>query len=75
MYIMIIPNKIQNDALKIFHSKTGHKNYHFLYDKIISEGYYWNNIVESCKNFIKKCDICQFKNKTSFIPPPSNQIL
>ena len=72
---MIIPNKNQNEALKIFHSETCHKNYHFLYDKIISEGFYWNNIVESCKKFIKDCDITQFKNKAIFIPPPSNQIL
>ena len=46
-----------------------------MHDKIINEGYYWNNLNKSCGSYIKNCKICLSKNKNNFIPPPCNQIL
>ena len=45
-----------------------------LHDKFINEGFYWNNINESCKVYIKNCIIRISKNKNIFSPPPYNQI-
>jgi hypothetical protein len=61
--------------LKYYHYITGHKNYHILYDKIISEGYYCNALIDKCRDFIKNCNNCVSKNKYKFLPPPTNQIL
>lgn len=41
--------------LKYYHYIAGHKNYHILYDKIISKGYYCNELVDSCKDYVKNC--------------------
>ena len=73
--LLVVPIKDREKLLKYYHYITGHKNYHVLHDKIISEGYYWNNLNESCKYYIKNCNICVCKNKNNFFPPPCNQIL
>ena len=73
--LIVVPNKERNNILSYYHNITGHKNYLILHEKIIKDGYYWNDITISCKEFIKKCDICFMKNKTTFLPPPSNQII
>jgi len=44
--LTVIPLKDSNKLLAYYHLFTGHKNYHILHDKIISEGYYWNNITD-----------------------------
>lgn len=64
--LTVIPKKDRNKLLTYYHFITGHKNYHILHDKIIDDGYYWNNITESCKNFIKECNICVGKNKSKY---------
>ena len=64
-----------NDIMRYYHKITGHKNYRILHEKILSEGYYFNNITLLCKDFIKNCELCVMKNKGNFIPPPSNQII
>ena len=46
-----------------------------LYYKIISVGYYWNSLIKSCKEFINNCILCNIKNRSSFMPPPSNKII
>ena len=46
-----------------------------LYDKIISDNFYWHNITESCKNFIKECTLCTSKNKSTILLPSINQII
>lgn len=61
--------------MQYYHFNSGHKNYHILHDLIIEKGYYWNNITNSCIEFIKNSPICVTRNKTSFLPPPTNQIL
>jgi len=73
--LTVIPLKDRNKLLTYGYFIKGHKNYHILHDKIISEGYYWNNITDSCKNFIKECNICFSKNKSSLLPPLCNQII
>ena len=73
--LLVVPIKDRENLLKYYHYITGHKNYHILHDKIINEGFYWNNINESCKDYIKNCNICISKNKNIFLPPPCNQIL
>ena len=61
--------------MSYYHKITGHKNYRILHEKILSEGFYFNNITLICKEFIKNCELCVMKNKSKFIPPPSNQII
>lgn len=61
--------------MSLYHKITGHKNYCILHDKILSEGFYFNNITLSCNDFIKNCELCSVKNKSNFIPPLSNQII
>ena len=61
--------------MEFYHKKTGHKNYLILHERILLEGYYWKNITESCKNFVKNYEIGIIKNKSSFLPPPNNQII
>ena len=73
--LTIIPFGEREKVLKYYHGITGHKNYLILHEKILSEGYYWKNLIISCKKYIKDCDICTMKNRTDFVPPPSNQIL
>ena len=73
--LTVIPIKERNALLTYYHYITGHKNYHILHDKIISEGYYWNNITDTCKAFIKECTICTNKNKGTLLPPPCNLII
>ena len=63
------------DIMSYYHKITGHKNYRILHEKILSEGFYFNNITLICKEFIKNCELCVMKNKSKFIPPPSNQII
>ena len=73
--LTVIPIKERKALLTYYHYITGHKNYHILHDKIISEGYYWNNITDTCKSFINGCTICNNKNKSTLLPPPTNQII
>ena len=61
--------------MTLYHKSTEHKNYLILHQKIISEGLYWNNIALTCKEFVKKYEICNMKNKCTFMPPTSHQIL
>ena len=66
-----------NERIKIinfYHFQTGHKNYLILYEKIINEIYFWNSLIDSWKDYIKKCPIYSPKNGNIFIPPPVNQI-
>ena len=65
----IIPFKERNNIIEICHKITGHKNYNILHEKIISESYYWNNITDSCKEFVKTCSIYFAKNKTNNLSP------
>ena len=53
----------------------GHKNYLILYYKIIKENFYWNNLVDSYKEYIQNCNICTTKYKALFFPPPCHQII
>lgn len=46
-----------------------------LYYKIISGGYYWNGLINSCKEIINNCLLCNTKNSTIFMPPNSNKII
>ena len=73
--LIVIPLKAPNKLLTYYYFITEYKNYHILHDKIISQGYYWNNITDSGKNFIKECNICVSNNKSTFLPPPCNQII
>ena len=73
--LLIVPNNEIEKLLKFYHTNTGHRNYLILHDKIISDGFYWNGITNTCKNFVANCIICQTKNKSLTLPPPSNQIL
>ena len=73
--LTIVPKKDQNNLLLFYHTQTGHKNYLILNYKIIKENFYWNNLVESCKEYIKNCNICTTKNKALFFPPPCHQII
>ncbi len=45
--LIVVPIKERNKLLEFYHRITGHRNYLILYDKIISENYYWNNITLS----------------------------
>ena len=73
--LLVVSIKNREKLLNYYHYITEHKNYHILHDKIINEGYYWNNLNKSCRSYIKNCKICLSKNKNNFIPPPCNQIL
>ena len=73
--LIIIPKKERIKILKYYHKITGHKNYNILHEKIIAEGYYWNDLTQSCKVFVKNCEICVAKNRTNILPPPTNLIL
>ena len=53
--LIIISIKERNKILKYDHKITGHNNYSILHDKILAKGYYWNNITESYKEFVKNC--------------------
>ena len=66
--LTIVPLKDHNNLLGYYHFITGHKNYHIFHDKIISEENYWNNITDSCKTYIKECNIYTSKNKTTLLP-------
>lgn len=63
----VIPEKEINKFLSFYHDSTAHKNYFILYEKIISEGFYFNNMINKCIAFIKNCTICSMKNKNTFI--------
>ncbi len=73
--LIVVPIKERNKLLEFYHRITGHRNYLILYDKIISDNYYWNNITLSCKNYVKDCVMCNTKNLSLIKPPESNQIL
>lgn len=47
--LKIISYKERNTVLEIYHKLTGHKNYNILHEKILSEGFYWNNITDTCQ--------------------------
>jgi hypothetical protein len=51
--LIIIPKKERIKILKYYLKITGHKNYNILHEKIFAEEYYWNDIIESCKVFVK----------------------
>ena len=55
--LKVVYFKYRENLLKYFHQITGLKNYNVLLDKIIKESFYWNNINESCKDYIKNCNI------------------
>ena len=61
--------------MEFYHKKIGHKIYLILHEKNILVGYYWKNITVSCKNYVKNCEICIMKNKSTFIPPPCNEMI
>ena len=43
--LFIVPFKERNKLLEFYHYLTGHRNYMILYDKIISENFYWHKIL------------------------------
>ena len=73
--LTIIPSKELNNVMEIYHKITGHKNYNILHEKILLEGYYWNYITDSYKEFKKTSSICIVRNKNNSLSPPINQIL
>jgi len=54
---------------------TAYKNYLVLYEKLIEQGYYFNNIVLRYKKFFKNGYICFMKDISKFILPPTSQFL
>ena len=53
--LLVVPKNDREKLLKYCHYITGHKNYH--------EYYYWNNLNEPFRLYIKNCKICVSKNK------------
>ena len=44
--LIVIRKTEINDIMKYYHKITGHKNYRILHEKILSEGFYFNNITK-----------------------------
>ena len=51
--LIIIPFKEINNLMEIFHKITGNKILTSYMKKYYQKGYHWNNIIDSCKDFLK----------------------
>ena len=72
---IVIPNKLVDDLVNIYHIFNGHKDYLNLGKDIIDAGYYIKNLYATCKKIIKECIYCNQNRKNIFRKPAIIQIL
>ena len=65
--MVVVPPKLTNQFLKIFHIRNGHKGYINLANDILDAGFYMNGLYIKAKNFISLCVICNQNLKKIYL--------
>lgn len=73
--LVVVPPKIINQFLKIFHIRNGHKGYINFVNDILDTGFYMNGIYKKAKKFNSLYVICNQNRKNIFRKPSILQIV
>ena len=73
--MLIVSFSEQNRIIDYYHNKNYHCSYKHLIFLIQNDGYCWNNIWQSCKEFCLNCKACVISRSAVYKKPEIKQIV